>query len=276
MSLLSAVPRVVVAAMQIALVALLVFTVIPIAAGGLNVDINDSAGMEYDEETHTFTMQVSVNIDADLAFDITGLRVDAWMTSGGQKLLVYESETMTVPKKSSDTYTFELNIPLTTVMMMMLTTLDDHGSYMTVNVYASTLGGMISVSAGINIPVAYDAEFPEIEKELTEEGLTVSFNVPNEGMIGDLFETISEKNVSGMIGNAEFRFEMITDGDEYAVKLEMLSTTDDSLIDSVRDAPRNGQGGINVDYGGNIVELTEEQTDLIISVLNMLYERWSP
>jgi len=279
MSLLSAVPKAVVAAMQVALIALLVLTVIPVATGGLNIEVDDSDGTEYDEGTHTFTMRMSVNIDADLNFDITGFRADVRMASGGSTFIVYESEIVTIPKKSSGTYTFDMKIPLTTVMMMMLASLDDHDSVVIVNIHASTLGGMISVAASIGTPIVDDTEFPaEIyHKEFGDNKMEATFTVPGGGMIGTLFESLpaNAMNVSGMIGNAAFELEVISSGEEYIVAVRMEST-DDPLIESI-DHARSGDGGVNVDYDDiGIVKLTKEQTDLMVNLLNMLHERWSP
>ncbi|MCL2607065.1 MAG: hypothetical protein FWD92_00695 [Methanomassiliicoccaceae archaeon] len=273
MSSLSAIPKTVVAAMQIALVALLLLTVLPMATGGLSIDVDDSTSMEYDEDTHTFTMRMSVNIDADLTFDITGFRADIWMTSGGNTFIVYESDIMTIPKKSSAEYTFYAEIPLTTVMMMMLGSLDHGNSVITVNIYASTLGGMISVAASVNIPIV-DGGSPIVinDKEISENRLTAEFILPKNGMIDTLLESMPSAALSGSIGNADFDLTIKSENEAYHVDLSISAAA--SLMYAVKDAPRNELGGINVNYGGGNIMLTAEQTDLITGVLGMLYERW--
>jgi len=276
MSKLSLIPKGIVTAMQIALVSLILLAVVPIALGGLDVDME---GPEIRYENHSVIVSLDGSANSDLYFDINGFRYDISITSGGERMHVHGSDGMTIPRNGSTSIGIDVDIPLTSVIMMLLLCVnDENGMIMTIDAGASTLGGMLSVSASVDRVIAGDV-VGIIEADGTDIGsfdeLRAHFSVPSSELSDILFGPGTPVSMIA-IGDMVIHITDLTTGaGVYDITLIITASAGGSITDDLTDAMDAG-GRVHATYDGSSpVELTKEQTDLIVNSLNILYQRWS-
>jgi len=275
MSKLSLIPKGVVIAMQASLVALILLAVVPIALGGLEVDAGDP---EIDYSDYALTVTLEGDAHSDLYFEIS-IRYNVSITSGGEMMLVYGSDSKTIPRNGNASIDMDAKIPLTSVIMMMLLCVDESDMIMTVEARASTLGGMLTLSAGTDTVIA-DEILSVDNKGIAVTGadienfteLKTKFTLPS----SDLSDSIFGKAAGSVlikIGGFECRMDWTYASDDYTITVN-IDGTGSSVIDDI-NSERNADGSVGVSYDGTSSSLTSEQTDLIVRVLSVLYERWS-
>ncbi|MCL2143485.1 MAG: hypothetical protein FWH44_04425 [Methanomassiliicoccaceae archaeon] len=269
MSLLSAVPRGIVIAMQVALAALVILAVVPIALGGVHVDVKDNAKIEYDVSGYAVTVSMRADIDADLYFDITGAGYIIYMTSGNETLPIYRQDLGTLGSGSVD---ISRSIPLTVIVMMMLCGASGNSdTVVTMDIRGSTLGGMISAAARIDAPIA---KITDGGGAITDGGgydvLEASFKVKASELIEDMFKAGITIMMGDPINGTECTVTFTDDGDHYLISVKIESSSGNSFIDDIGDT----SGGVKVYYDGTEKELSEEDADLVVRIFEILYERW--
>ena len=260
MSKLSLIPKGVVIAMQAALVSLVLLAIVPIASGGLEVNIESGPDIDYDD--HFLRISLVGNADADIYFNITDFRYDIIITSGGQVMNVFESDSMTISRKGVTPIDMDASVPLTSVLMMLLLCVDESDMILTVNTSASTLGGMISLSASADTVFAGDiASTGSMTVEDNE--LRIPFSIPVSELTGKIFA----EDVVISIGDTT----IYVDCDDNGV----LSLIDVRIVSSGGSVMDDIENAYSVSYDGSAPEtLTAEQKGLITGTLAILYERW--
>jgi hypothetical protein len=277
MSKLSAIPRGIVIAMHLALISLVLLATVPLALGGLDVKMVGDPEVKY--EDYSIKVSLTADVTTDLYFDITGFSCDVSVTFGGQTLDV-PGEAVTISKKGSTRINVDVEIPLTSVLMMMLSSAsyDDQDIILTVVIKGSTLGGMISTSVKVDTVIADGIVRDDILVN-DPDHLKVKFTMPSgSGLLEDIFGSGPIAITIGEPGK-EVTFTVNTyprgADDPFVIILDMVSSAGSSLIADL-EAVLVAGGDVTVTYGGNTYtfKLTEEQLRFIINMLKTLHERW--
>jgi len=282
MGVLSAIPKGVVLAMQIALAALVVLAVVPIAAGGMQIDDLRSDLPEY--ENGVISVNAKATVTTDLYFDITGFGYDVSIVSGGNRITFAEEPGMTIPKKGSTDIDVQVEIPLTTVIMMLLLGVfsEDQQAKIELKIGGSTLGGMISVSAEMDVFAPNIVDVTECEIDMTPDGndieyMGLKFRIK---ILSDIIDLIPDLNAKINIGGTEIIFSKAKVPDpgkesERDIALSWAAGPGEGILESIEAAVAAGGGdGIDITYddgsGPQDIHLTKEQADLIVDILKMI------
>ena len=274
MRFLYLIPRGVVIAMEAALVALILLATVPIATGGL--DVSDPE-VDTEIDGQMIKVNLSAHVRTNLYFDVTDLHLDLALSSGDNTYSV-PGASHNIPKNFDGRVELEAEMPLIMGMMILLCgvsdgTDDDHDVILTVSAGASTLGGMISVSVDIGLEVAAGID-GTITIGAGDKTVKAKFTVPGSDILDDIFAS-GTWPVTAAIGDLTCVISFTDNGDgTYEVSVDMTSSSG-SVTDAIDNA-RNSDGGVTITYGGVTIVLTKEQTDLIVDILKMLCERWSP
>ncbi|MCL2143815.1 MAG: hypothetical protein FWH44_06140, partial [Methanomassiliicoccaceae archaeon] len=264
MGKLSLLPKIIVTAMQVTLVALILLAVVPLAMGGLNVDGYDDSEINYDPSTHKVTVHLEAEITTDLYFDITGFYCDAVITAGGESVLIHSVE-MDIPKNGTTPFKFDAEIPVTTfVMMTLLAAENDTDIVVTVNIRGSTLSGMITASVSVDTVITEDLG---AVITVADDHIHAEFTVPDSEMLDDILKELPSGSVTIDIGGTicTVTYDPVTGKVVIDVTSSAPGTT--SIIDDIEGA-RNSDGSVDVSYdGGPPVTLTEEEADQLIEML---------
>jgi len=271
MSLLSTVPKVIVIAMQVALAALVILATVPIALGGVHVNVTEPAEITYDDYAVRVTM--AADVDTDLYFDITGFRYNVYVSSGGRTFLAGGEDIGTVKNTN---IRISAEIPFAVLAMMMLCgTPDDPDLTVSADLRGSTLGGMISASARVDAVVADIGNIiVTVNEDMSElhAGLTVDADI---GSIAD--DIFGHGTVIVKIGDVTITVApgIYTDG-SYTVVVTVTCSSG-PIIEALEKALENAsEDGVTVYYDGTEYKLTEEDVKEIIEILKMLYGRYHP
>ena len=278
MSRLSLIPKGVVIAMQVSLVSLILLATVPLALGGLNVDIESGPDVNYDASVHELVVSLKGQAHADLYFDITGFRYDISITSGGERMYVYGSDDMGISRKGSTSVGMDASVPLMSALMMLLLCVDSDDMILTIEAKGSTLGGMLSLKACSDIVLAEDVVSSSVNVTGADIGsfkeLNVTFFVPSSDLADEIFGpggiVIDVMDGSDVV--ATFAVVVSPSAGGYDITVNISSS--DPLIGAIEGA-RSSNGGIDVEYDGAPSELNKGQTDLIVGTLKILYGRWS-
>ena len=287
MGVLSAIPRVIVVAMQIGLAALLVLAVVPLAIGGLDVSDIEAEEPEYEDGVITFS--ASAVVDANLFFDITDFGYSISIISGDERISITEEPGITISKKGTTDIIIKAEIPLTSVMMLILlgAVTEDTETRMELTVRGSTMMGMISASAQMDILVPTVANADEPDIELAPGGddiISMSLNLTTDAL-SDILDMIPD-HMEVEIGGTLITFDKsAAPGGEIEIEFEWISKVlGKGLIESIEEAiaaaiAGGGDGGIDIKFfdGTNwiTIHLTKEQIQFIIEVLKIILELMS-
>ena len=262
--------------MQIALAALVVLAVVPIAAGGMDINDIEAGPPAYDDSI--ITVSVTATVTTNLYFDVTGFGYTVSIVSGGERISVSEEPGMTIPRKGTTDIDILAEIPLTTVMMVLLlgAVTEDQETRIELTVRGSTLGGMISVSAEMDILVPTIANIAEPDIELTSDGgdiESMSLGLRTE-VLSEIIASIPD-NVKIIIGGTELIFSKTSSGSETDIELSWTAASGKGIIESIEEAiAAAGGDGIDIMIDGytDPIHLTKEQAELIVDVLKMIME----
>jgi len=282
MGVLSAIPRAIVLAMQIGLAALLVLAVVPLAIGGLDVSDIEAEEPEYEDGVITFS--ASAVVDANLFFDITDFGYSISIISGDERISITEEPGITISKKGTTNIDIRAEIPLTTVMMLILlgAVTEDTETRMELTVRGSTMMGMISASAQMDLLVPTIANADEPEILLTPGGddiISISLELETD-VLSEILNMIPDDIVIN-IGGTVITFSKTTVGDDTSIEFDWASATPGKgLIESIEEAiaaaiAGGGDGGIDIEIMGITIHLTKEQIQFIIEVLKIILELMS-
>ena len=278
MGILSAIPKGIVIAMQIALAALLVLTVVPLAIGGLDVSDIEAEPPEYKKGLITFNASATVN--ANLFFDITDFGYSISVVSGDERITLSEEPGITISKKGTTDINIPIEIPLTTVMMLILlgAATEDQDTRMELIVHGSTMGGMISASAQMDlwVPTVTNVDDTVV---LTTDGKDIeslAFDLRAD-VLSEILKAIPD-SVTIEVGGTVITFLRPIPGDDTYFTIDWKidgSVPDpaDGLIESVERAIADGGAdGIDVHIPGLIdpIHLTKEQAQFIVEVLKII------
>jgi len=278
MGILSAIPKAIVIAMQIALAALLVLAVVPLAIGGLDVEDIEAEPPEYHKGVITVSATATVN--ANLFFDITDFGYTVSVVSGDERIGIFEEPGMTISKKGTTYVKIEAEIPLTTVMMLLLLGAvdEDQDTRLELTIRGSTMSGMISASAQMDlfVPTVVNADEPVIVTtpdgdDIVSLALKLETNV-----LSDIMDLIPSW-VKIEIGDTLIAFTKTTVGDDTVITINWTSDDPDKgLMESIENAVAAG-GGIDIritDSEGTDVKihLTKEQAQFVVEALKIIME----
>jgi len=271
MGILSSIPKGIVIAMQVALAALVVMAAVPIAAGGIDVE-NLETNLDYVDDEFLVRVSISAALKTSLFFDITGFGYSVSFTSGSETLPVFNSENVTIPRNGTAEIDERADIPLTTLIMMMLLGASSGHPGVDVNlaVRGSTLGGMISASADVSVMAI---SITDVLKTMVPHGtddmdsLYMEFNIHT--LPGDIFPP-SGLDITVTIGGTVCTFKVTSSGD---VTVTWNSSGDGIINDIMTNTT---DIGISITYNGNSSELTKGQADLIVDVLTIIHGRMVP
>jgi len=275
MGILSAIPKAIVIALQIALAALLVLAVVPLAIGGLDVSDIESEPPEYEDGVITFNASATVN--ANLFFDITDFGYSVSIVSGDERISISEEPGITISKKGTTYVDIRMEIPLTTVMMLILlgAVTEDQETRMELTVHGSTMSGMISASATMDllVPTVADVSGPGVILTTDEDDImSIDFDMEAD-LLSDFLDMIPSW-VKIEIGDTLIEFSKVAGN-----KIEITWTSaSGGLIESIEDAiAAAGVDGVKIhitDSEGTdvYIYLTKEQARFIVEILKMILE----
>jgi hypothetical protein len=273
MGILSAIPKAIVIALQIALAALLVLAVVPLAIGGLDVSDIESEPPEYEDGVITFNASATVN--ANLFFDITDFGYSVSIVSGDERISISEEPGITISKKGTTYVDIRMEIPLTTVMMLILlgAVTEDQETRMELTVHGSTMSGMISASATMDllVPTVADVSGPGVILTTDEDDImSIDFDMEAD-LLSDFLDMIPSW-VKIEIGDTLIEFSKVADN-----KIEITWTSaSGGLIESIEDAiAAAGVDGVKIhitDSEGTdvYIYLTKEQAQFILEILKII------
>ena len=278
MRLLSAIPKLIVIAMNIALAGLVVLSTVPIAVGGMSIDYMD-VDISYNKN-HNVHVNIKADVSTNLYFDITGLYCEVTFSSGGRTLPAFESESFTIPRSGSTSIDFDAAIPATTIMMAILSgvSLEDSETAVAVTIHASTLSDMISVSAGIDVPLTSDMNGTIVVSGNSIDnfdGFTAGFTATGSETITKIFGTDRlDISIGGVTGFIHF----IQSGSDCVVNAGMVSEGPSltAAIDGTRDPYGRVKATMTTNGEDIILDLTKEQVDFVIEALKIIFEVWDP
>ncbi|MDR2866313.1 MAG: hypothetical protein LBV13_02785 [Methanomassiliicoccaceae archaeon] len=265
MSVLSMVPRGIVIAMQVSLVALVLLAAVPLAMGGINVNAGDGAVVEYDDENYAVSVTLSAYITSSgLYFDITGFRCDVTIATGG-KTVLFDNEETTIPKNGTTSLVLDAEVPVATVMMMMLLAAsDDSDVIITVSLRGSTLGGMITASASTDAVVS--ERITDGTVTIADDHIEATFKLPGSDILDDLL--VIPGSITFSIGDMSCT--VTYDDVTKDVHIDVTCAPGSTIMDDIYDA-MNADGSADILYDSiKTIELTKEQMDMIIEILRML------
>lgn len=264
MNLLPLLPRCIVIAMQASLVALVLLATVPIAMGGVNVDVKQPAELNYADYELTLTM--AADVSADLYFDLTGFRYGVHLVSGDSRLFISGEDLGTVHDTAVEV---DAAVPLVTLVMMMLRGASyDCDTSISVNIGGSTLGGMISGTARADIPIA-DNVGGSISVNGDLSALSAHIIVSR----SDLLLQIFGPGVTIQIGDLICTIAFTDNGDTFDISVAFGSSSGRPLTDIINDS-RKTDGSVDVYYDGAAAkELKKEYVDFTICVLELLHGR---
>jgi len=278
MDVLSAIPKGIVLAMQVALAALLVLAVVPLATGGLDISDIETEPPDYRDGVISFSAAATVN--ANLYFDITGFGYTVSVISGDERMIISEEPGIPISRKGATDIDIRAEIPVTTVMMMLLlgAVTEDHETRIELTVRGSTMSGMISASAQIDlfVPTVADADENIVLTTDKDDIVSMTLNLKT-GVLSDILAVIPD-HLEIDIGGTVITFSISTaDGETYiTIDWEIddtVLTPVDGLIDGIEKAIADGgDDGIYIDIAGIgvPVHLTKEQAQFIVEVLKII------
>jgi len=270
MSLLSAIPRGVVLAMQLALVSLVLLATVPIATGGVQID-NADPEVKFDDTTYTVKVDMTASISTNLYFDVTGFSAGVSLSAGDQCFELYRINDMTIPRKGTDIALSGTSheMPLMTfVTMMVYGAFRDENVVLVLDIRGSTLSGMMSMSTSVSTVVA---DISDGSMTLTSDSLSASFTVPASELIEEIFASGSTITID--IGDPHTLTCTVTLGPGGVITVTMdVIPPATSLIEALETAIAGAvDGKVKVYYDGNEVEMTLEQVTAMISMLELMY-----
>jgi len=275
MSLLSTVPRVIIIAMQVALVSLVLLATVPIAMGGVDVDVTKDPEIKYNDYSVEFSMEMV--IDTNLYFDLTGFRYSVSLTSGGHTLSVVPETDLGTIKHT--TVTINGEIPLTTLAMMMVYgAASDTDTVMTVAIRGSTLMGMITADVKVNTVIT-DAVSGDVTVNADGSELSAVFTVP-EGAY-DLFDDIYDDifgsgPIAIVIGGVEITIDATLAGGSYTFTVDVTCSSGSTILADLEAAlaAADADGNITITINGVTYTLTKAEVEFIIGMLKIMMEEY--
>lgn len=120
---------------EIAIIAVVIASVIPLVAGGLTIDNEPQASMEVNDDGYTVTISGSVDVSSSLMWDISDLSY--YVTVGDENAPVARSAPVltSIPKGGSTPLTFSIEVPIINLALYMLDSgMGDSGSMSTMKV----------------------------------------------------------------------------------------------------------------------------------------------
>jgi hypothetical protein len=259
MSRMSLIPPGVVIAMQAALVILVLLATVPIATGGIRVNSDDGANITYNDPKGVLEVGFDADISTNLYFSVDGFRCDVYIVSGDICVGVYNEDDITIPGKGSASVSVHADIPMITVIMMMLygPSSGYNEAAIVFDVRGSTLGGMISLDANVRTVIAETAVSKLVMSNGTSADtvnrLTATFSVQKNSITDQMFGSPSSKIT---IGDITVTMTSVPGPDGYDV----------NVIISV-PAGKTLKGSIEA-------YLSPEQAEALIKILRALYAEW--
>lgn len=265
MSLLSAIPRGVVLAMQLALVSLVLLATVPIAMGGVQID-NADPEVKFDDTTYTVKVDMTASISTNLYFDVTGFSAGVSLAAGDQCFELYRINDMTIPRKGTD---IDLKGTSHEISLMTFVTMMVYGAYcgenvlLVLDIRGSTLSGMMSMSTSVSTVVA---DMTDGSMTMTSSSLSASFTVPASELIEEIF---AGGPVTIKIGDLECT---VTLGPGGVITVTMdTGASGASLIEALEAAIAAATGDtVTVNYNGTDYTMTKEQVTAMISMLGLM------
>lgn len=275
MSKLSAVPKVIVKAMQIALISLVLTAAVPLATGGLSIS-DGSAGITYGG--NTMSVDVKANIGTDLYFDVTNFRCDVRVSSG-DCVVTFAGPGATIARNGNTPLDISAEISLIDLMVIMLFGASDGDAELTVtmDLRGSTLAGMLSLRSSVDIVVAC---ITAGNVEISDDGceLTAEFVILKNGLFDIIIDDImNEFDAGGKMrisaGDLTFTVKMEDTADGHSVFAEIVSsagTLADAIGDLMNSVPTDADGHYMIEYNGVGSLLTEKDMERLIDMLTSL------
>ena len=273
MSLLSTVPKVVIIAMQVALVSLVLLAAVPIAMGGVDVNVTKDPEIRYNDRSVEFSMEMV--IDTDLYFDITGFGYSVYLTSGGQRFTIGEKDIGTI---KHTTVTIEEEISLAVLVMMMVSgASSETDMVITVELRGSTLMGMISADVRVDTVIT-GAVSGTVTVNADGSELTAEFAVP----VGeyDIIDLICD-DVFGSggtivieIGGVTITINAAPVGGSYVFTVDITCSSGSTILEDLEAAlaTADADGYIEIKINGDPYTLTKADAEFIIAMLTPLLE----
>ncbi|MCL2786502.1 MAG: hypothetical protein FWD81_04705 [Methanomassiliicoccaceae archaeon] len=257
MGRLSLIPKGVVTAMQVALVALVLLAAVPIATGGLDVTGGET-NVSYDDSDHTITFEMDMSAGTSLYFEINAA-YDVSLRAGNVTVPLYEGERV-IPSSGTAVLSGEADMPLVCFIMMMVCAAAN-GSDVTVigDLKCSTLGGMLTLSASV---VTVIATISNIDLDVDDIEMNISFTVS-----GDITDSIFGSGISEIvIGDVIISISSSSTGDAYDAVITM-DAGGIPLTEALEAAADAAADDVPVTYDGVAYEIGKDDVLFIVHVL---------
>jgi len=282
MSLLSAVPRGIVLAMQVTLVALVLLATVPMALGGIDVDVKDDAEIKYDASTCSIRVNLEADISTDLYFDITGFSYAVYFNAGGKTFIVCEEDVGTIKRNGTTTVNVNGEVPLVLLAMTMLSGASDGSDASIVaNIRGSTLAGMISASISVGTSVANvidDAVITITDYGFGSDVLDAAFKVGASEILEEIAGSAPGGKFVITIGKAPgpvvtCEVTLTDDGaGGFDIETNIISSVGGSLTDALETIADAVAGGtVDGECNGVPFTLTEDQLTFATEMLMVVY-----
>jgi hypothetical protein len=244
------------------------------------LDVSDIEAEPPEYKKGVITFNASATVNANLFFDITDFGYSISVVSGDERITISEEPGITISKKGTTYIDIQMEIPITTVMMLILlgAATEDQDTRMELTVHGSTMSGMISASAQMDVwvPTVTNVDDTVV---LTTDGkdiVSLAFDLRAD-VLSEILKAIPDSVVIN-VGGTVITFLKPVPGDDtyFTIDWEIDGSVPDpadGLIESIEKAIADGGAdGIDVYIPGLIdpVHLTKEQAQFIVEVLKII------
>ncbi|MDR0778651.1 MAG: hypothetical protein LBE48_04365 [Methanomassiliicoccaceae archaeon] len=266
-----------------AVAAILVFSLAPIAFGGLDVTMDEDLSVEYDDMTQTLTIEGNINIASAMPWDI---ELSYEVVLGTEDNPIWSSsKSTTIPSGQTGSLPIDFEIGVDDLMLYFLTCLESEfksdstdGTFegkfslpLTIKLNGSYIQSLVGFDVGVGFDLGGSAKG---KLECDEAGTKLKSEIKIELPEGLAFEyectfafKITDKDGNSVNGTLSYDGSSGTEG---VISLDVSTDPSSVTIAGILDSYLNGGG--TIELNGKTIVLTPEQMKTLADAIKGLLD----